>query len=168
MITSHEKDNILHVIYSSSIDEIPADLLSICDAYEGPIKGRVGCNFPMSFVREKKHTSAFLNQIQTPSTEYVIIYKKSDILTKQHELQHANYALQPVHRDAVLTLWNSLHPSCQQRIQGMLRKMGYPDHVLLDEFQAYYYTERTLFGKLDTIQRVDQSNRRHPPRAQSK
>lgn len=137
-----EKDGILHLMYETSISE---DILCLADAYEGHIKRRIGFNFPMSFVRTHfprhpllKHTTA----------EYVIVYKKKDKQTKLHELQHAKYYMDPSFKREVDHLWNELDPKSKKRIVELLTRMGYPEQVWVDEFQAYYYTEPSLFGKI--------------------
>jgi hypothetical protein len=134
-----EIDNrILHLVYEKDITEISEEILAMADAYEGHIKGRIGCNFPAQTT----------HPLFQPTTRYVIIYKKSDRLTKLHELQHARYYLDEGFRQEVQTLWDNIHPRSQKQILELLKRMGYPDHVLLDEFQAYYHTERSLFGKI--------------------
>lgn len=146
MIHFIERDQILHVMYEKSIEQVPSSILEICNRYEGAIQGRMGCNFPMSFVRNHLPQHTLLRTY--PTTVYVILYKKGDRLTKLHELQHARYHMDAAFRDQVQLLWKSIHPNSQAKILMLLRKMGYPEHVLLDEFQAYYYTEPTLFGKV--------------------
>ena len=140
-----EKDRVLHLTYKTSIDEIPDNILRIADAYEGHIKGRVGCNFPMSFVRSNYPSHHLLRH---STVEYIIIYKKKDRHTKLHELQHAKYHMDPTFRQKVDHLWNGLDSASKKRIVELLTRMGYPEHVWMDEFQAYYYTEPTLFGKI--------------------
>lgn len=129
---------ILHLVYEKEITEIPSEILAMADAYEGHIKGRIGCNFPVV-------TS---HPLFDHAIKYVIIYKKTDRLTKQHELQHARYYLDEGFRQEVLHLWNAIDPRSQTQILALLKRMGYPEHVLMDEFQAYYHTERSLFGKI--------------------
>jgi hypothetical protein len=140
-----EQDDVLHMIYTD-ISEISADLLSICDAYEGSLPKRIGFNLPMEFIRKTNPTHSLLKY----KAKYVIAYKKGDIVTKKHELQHAKFYLDEAYRNQVITLWNSFSTSFQQKITGCLQKMKYPDNprILLDEFQAYYFTEKPhFFGK---------------------
>jgi hypothetical protein len=80
----------------------------------------------------------------------MIAYKKGDIHTKQHELQHARFYLDPTYQQEVRQLWNSFSTSFQQSVTALLQKMKYPNdpYILLDEFQAYYFTEKPhFFGK---------------------
>jgi hypothetical protein len=138
--------NVLHAIYCDK--DIPGlefkHLDHIATMYEGAVKNRVGFNFPMTIVPKsspiKKYTAA-----------YVVVYKKGDIPTKKHELRHAMYFLDSNYKDSILSLWKSFSVATQSSIRSMLLKMNYPDNqdILLDEFQAYYFTEKSnFFGKL--------------------
>jgi hypothetical protein len=142
----HEHDRILHLIYQKALSDVPESILQICDRYEGAISGRIGCNFPMEFVQQHFPKHELLQK--HPRAVYVIVYKKGDSLTKKHELQHAYYYMNDSFRKQVQLLWKSIHPRSQTQIETLLKKMGYPEHVWMDEFQAYYYTEPSLFGKI--------------------
>jgi hypothetical protein len=147
------EDRIVHCVYKS-VDQIK-DLEKIADDYEGKISGRYGMNFPISIIHKSKYNcnSNIIKQIlkyteSVESADYVIVYKKGDYQTKMHELQHAKYYLDAKFRQNVKQLWDSLQDKYKSNVIFMLKKMGYPDHVLLDEFQAYYYTEKeNFFGK---------------------
>ena len=143
------KDRVLHVVYDSKVS-LPDDIEKIASFYEGHVAGRVGFNFPMKVVNEyksraKKDTcvSAYAEK-----ADYVIVYKKGDIITKKHELQHAKFFMDSSFQEEVALLWKRFSTRFQERATNMLKKMNYPDHVLLDEFQAYYFTESSnFFGK---------------------
>ena len=140
------RDNILHIIYNKK-EDIGKEIIEIANKYEGEMGNRIGFNFPVSFIKKNFPKSKLLSH----KAEYIIVYQKKDIQTKKHELQHAYYALNDCFRLEVLTLWNSFSPSYQQRIISLLFKMNYPNQmdILLDEFQAYYFTEKpNFFGKL--------------------
>jgi hypothetical protein len=136
-----EEKGVLHCIYKK-LQDIPQDLIKCADAYEGHIEGRIGFNLPIRF-------------LTTPITkigkkiEYIIVYKKGDILTKRHEMCHARYAMDATYREDVKRCWDSKTEAFRQRVKDMLKKMKYPerDEIILDEFQAYYFTEKGLFGK---------------------
>ena len=140
---------ILHIIYTSE-DKTSKDfqnLNQIANRYEGNISSRIGFNFPMNIVE----TSNFLRKYEA---DYIIVYKKGDILTKKHELLHAKYFLDKEYRVSIQILWDSISSSSQSSILAMLLKMKYPNDmtILLDEFQAYYYTEKKgFFGKMITV-----------------
>jgi hypothetical protein len=136
---------ILHLIYDDHRD-LPAEFCSACDAYEGSIKGRVGWNVPATMVKTHNPKSPLLKY----KAEYIIAYKKGDIQAKRHELQHARFYLDKDYQQEVRQLWNSFSASFQQSVTTLLQKMKYPNdpHILLDEFQAYYFTEKPhFFGK---------------------
>jgi len=139
------KDKILFVAYDD-IDEI-IELQPFADKYEGKISGRYGLNFPFHLMKSK-NLSKFISKILKYHAEYLIAYKKGDIVTKKHEMQHAKYYIDSEYRDSIKKLWDSFDSKYKSNVISMLGKMGYPEHVMLDEFQAYYYTEKTnFFGK---------------------
>lgn len=143
------KERVLHVVYDAK-NSLPDDIEKIASFYEGHVSGRVGFNFPMKAVNEyktraKKDTCV---SAYTEKADYVIVYKKGDIITKKHELQHAKFFMDSSFREEVVLLWKCFSARFQERATNMLKKMNYPDHVLLDEFQAYYFTEApNFFGK---------------------
>jgi hypothetical protein len=58
--------------------------------------------------------------------------------------------MDPVFQREVKELWESFSASFQKRTTQQLLKMNYPNNpdILLDEFQAYYFTEKpNFFGK---------------------
>lgn len=138
---------VLHIVYTDK-DKTSTDfqnLINTANRYEGNISSRIGFNFPMNIVEKS-------NSLRKYEADYIIVYKKGDILTKKHELRHAMYFLDKDYRLSVQTLWDSLSSSSQSSILAMLLKMKYPNDmtILLDEFQAYYYTEKKgFFGKLE-------------------
>jgi hypothetical protein len=139
-----EIDNILHVVYK---DNIPKEIINIADIYEGKIDNRIGINFPMNIVYKYKGD----NKIKKyEKCEYVIVYKKGDKLTKEHELMHAKYYMDNKYKEKVKKIWIEMEDKNKDKVKKMLKKMGYPDNedILIDEFQAYYYTEKAnFFGK---------------------
>lgn len=143
-MTYHIKDRVLHYIYTE-LSSIPRHIIDVCDAYEGAIKDRVGFNFPMSIVKKVDPKSPLL----AFQAEYVIAYRKGDILTKRHELQHAKYHLNREFREEVRALWDSSTKEFQQSVLDRLLQMKYPNDmaILLDEFQAYHFTERAFWEK---------------------
>lgn len=141
------KDRILHVVYDDK-HALPSDIEKIASLYEGHVSGRVGFNFPMKSVIEYKTRVNSCVLDYKDKADYVIVYKKGDIITKRHELQHAKFFMDPSFQKEVALLWSKFSTRFQDRATSMLKKMNYPDHVLLDEFQAYYFTESSnFFGK---------------------
>jgi len=133
---------VLHIIYRT-IHDINSTIYDIANVYEGSIPGRIGFNFPMRLVKELYPTS----DIAKYDADYVIVYKKGDIATKRHEIQHAKYDMDPTFQRDVQTLWDSLSTQMQEKVRSTLQRMNYPDRhpFLLDEFQAYYFTEKKNF-----------------------
>ena len=141
------KDRILHIVYDDK-HALPSDIEKIASFYEGHVTGRIGFNFPMKAVVECKTRVSTCVSTYKDKADYVIVYKKGDIVTKLHELQHAKFFMDLSFREEVALLWNNFSTRFQERATAMLKKMNYPDHVLLDEFQAYYFTESSnFFGK---------------------
>ena len=144
-MTFHVRERVLHFIYQH-LSDVPDFILTICDAYEGSVKGRVGFNFPMIIVQRIDPKSILLSY----QADYFIGYQQRDIMTKRHELQHAKYYMDSAFRCEVQTLWDSFSPTFQKRVYQQLLRMNYPNRpaILLDEFQAYYFTEKAnFFGK---------------------
>ncbi len=140
-----EKDRVLHIIYKN-ITKIPNDIIALCNKYEGNIKTRIGFNIPMSFIKKVEPCNIYTKY----NVDYIIVYKKGDILTKNHELQHAKFHMNKKYKEQVYSLWNSLTDKYKHNIIQLLKKMNYPDNedILIDEFQAYYFTEKkNFFGK---------------------
>lgn len=152
------KEGVLHGIYNTQKD-LPKEVLSLATVYEGEIPGRVGWNIPFSFLRcqEDVYSKSLINTYGKIA-EYLVVYSKNDIQTKKHELLHAKYAMDQNYRKKIHTLWESLIPDDKTRIRNVLCQLHYPDdpEIQLDEFQAYYYTERSSFFGLRSICKSDQ------------
>lgn len=140
-----EINNVLHVIYNESI---PDDITSIADIYEGKVPNRIGINFPMNIV-DKYDGYSKIKEFN--KCDYVIVYKKGDKLTKDHELMHAKYYMDNKYKENIKKMWSNMDNKYKERVKIMLKKMGYPEDnedILIDEFQAYFYTENpNFFGK---------------------
>jgi hypothetical protein len=140
---------ILHIVYTDK-DKTSNEfqtLNQIANRYEGNISSRIGFNFPMNIVEKS-------NMLRKYDVDYIIVYKKGDVLTKKHEIRHAMYFLDKEYRLSIQKLWSSLTSSSQLSIISILLKMKYPNDmkILLDEFQAYYYTEKKgFFGKINFL-----------------
>jgi hypothetical protein len=122
--------NVKELVFKSR-DEMSEKMESSACEYEGFVPGRNGYNFP------------------NKDGSYTIAYIKGDILTKMHELRHAMYFFDSKYRKEVEDLWSSF--SCEDRtvIEKFLAKCGYHKDMFLDEFQAYWFTEknpRKFFG----------------------
>ena len=91
--------------------------------------------------------SASASASAAAAVTYLIVYPAKDIQTKKHELLHARYAMDPTYRQQVMTLWKSLSLAHQTKVLRVLRDLQYPEReeLLVDEFQAYYFTEPSRF-----------------------
>jgi len=123
---------------------------------------RVGHNFEIEFMRRRvgrrcwvgsgrcgEKEFAFYEYVchHFPETEYVIGWKRGDDLTRRHELQHARFALDAEFRRETERMWVGLSVKQRDLITEFLLRCGYPLEVHLDEFQAYFHTERDgVFG----------------------
>ncbi len=141
------EDDVLHIAYTKSI---PDCVEKIADIYEGKVKNRIGINFPISVLNKWKG-KCFLNDY-IDKCKYVVVYKKGDKLTKAHELLHAKYYMDEKYKDDIKRKWQDMDKNSKDRVIKMLKKMGYPgdnEEIIIDEFQAYYYTEKdNFFGKI--------------------
>lgn len=128
--------------------------ISVC--VEGKTKvPRVGHNFPLTVLQDVVKRDCVEGRellcLLSKNVQYIVAYLAGDILTKNHELQHAKYFLDSEYRKSIATMWSKLDAKTRSHIEDFLRRLGYPEHVWLDEFQAYYMTEKpNFFGiKLD-------------------
>lgn len=143
MVEYQKKEKILHIIYKK-VEDIPKYIISLADEYEGKINNRIGFNFPIS-----KNSNKLIEKY--PDILYVIVYKKGDILTKIHEELHAKYYIDDEYKNKVKNIWDSLTKESKKKVFDMLEKMKYPkdEKILIDEFQAYFFSEKkNFFGKL--------------------
>ncbi len=129
--------------------------------YEGATSTtRQGINFPREIwekwykaVPAKERTAVHKQLDQAlkgdPGIRYIIAYRQGDVQTRKHELQHAKYSLDTEYKARADALWAKLTEDQRKVISAFLNRLGYPPHVHLDEFQAYYSTEakpETFFG----------------------
>lgn len=116
---------------------------------------RIGHNFPMSKLIEysrckgQRSTTDIISCLvmsgASVETKYIIAYLDGDVLTKRHELQHAKFYKDHAFRANVKNIWSMMDGRKRQHIEGFLKRMGYPEDVWIDEFQAYYLTEKPNF-----------------------
>lgn len=118
------KIELLKELVFTNIDEMSKQLEKRASEYEGYVPRRTGYNFP--------------NKDGT----YTIAYIKGDYLTKMHERRHAMYYLNSDYRKYINELWSSLDPAVKRDIEKFLKRCGYKDSVIIDEFQAYAFTEK--------------------------
>ena len=164
-------EGVFHITYQTPSD-LPPTLLQLADDYEGVIPHRVGWNLPLTSSARRTLSTLFpalapalslssasasvaaslAASVAAPApaaaaVTYLIVYPAKDIQTKKHELLHARYAMDPTYRQQVMTLWKSLSLAHQTKVLRVLRDLQYPEQeeLLVDEFQAYYFTEPSRF-----------------------
>jgi hypothetical protein len=117
---------------------------------------RVGHNFSVNdfqrYIKFNRNVSKETNELMkhikiSPNVKYIISFIKGDVHTKNHELQHAKYYCDEKYRQYVNGLWDNMDAKKRAYIVQFLEKLGYSNEVIVDEFQAYYMTEkRNFFG----------------------
>ncbi len=112
------------------------DVLS--NAYEGVIPNREGHNFPSSFITKSHILYRYKDQCK-----YVIgVYNGKSIA---HELLHAKYFIDTEYKEQILQEWSTMEPHKRNYIISFLKRLGYSDSVIIDEYQAYRYSEAPNF-----------------------
>lgn len=133
---------ILIAHFQGNKEEMNRVLDPISNQYEGPLKHREGHNFPSVHI-PKEHSFAKYK----PMCEYVIGCYNSQSIS--HELLHAKFYMDAIYREKILLEWQGLEEKYRTVITTFLKKLGYSDKVLIDEYQAYRYTEaHNFFGIL--------------------
>jgi hypothetical protein len=114
---------------------------------------RIGHNFSIenfwkyvsSLKVHTKEIKEIIDVVKKQQVKYIIAYISGDIQTKKHELQHAKFHIDEHYRLSIYDKWNNLDKKTQNHIISFLKRLGYPDEVIIDEFQAYYMTEKHNF-----------------------
>ncbi len=135
------RGQVLIVNFKGNKDEMNKILNPISDKYEGSIKNREGHNFNSDYIPDKGHE---LSKYKSKCKYVIGIYNLNSI---KHELLHAKFALDEDYRNQIIREWNRLPNETRDHITKFLKKIGYGDNVIIDEYQAYRYTEpRNFFG----------------------
>ena len=91
-----------------------------------------GYNFPASFVEK---SDVIYDFVKKNKIEYVIgIYSGKSF---QHEKLHAKYFLDDEYKKKIDKEWEELDETKRNKIITFLKKLGYCDKVIIDEYQAY-------------------------------
>lgn len=132
------KDQILIARFKSK-DYMNQILDPLSNAYEGPLVNRQGHNFPSTFIPEKSH---LLSSHKSKCSYVIGMFNSSGMA---HELLHAKYFMDSVYRESINKEWAELPYAQRVHITQFLKSMGYSDQVIIDEYQAYRYTEPANF-----------------------
>jgi hypothetical protein len=112
----------------------------ISNRYEGELKNREGHNFPSDFVMSTDEIHKF---VKDNNIKYIIgVHNTTSI---RHEELHAKYFLDDEYKKKILKEWDDMDHKKKDHITTFLRKLGYSDKVIVDEYQAYRYSEKPNF-----------------------
>ena len=133
------QNDILIVNFKGNKAKMNEFLDPISNLYEGSLgSAREGHNFPSSIIPPTHPLASYKGKCR-----YVIgIYSTRSL---NHERMHAKFYLDADYRAKVREEWSSLSLKTQSLITEFLKKLGYPEKVHLDEFQAYRATEAENF-----------------------
>lgn len=132
------KDTVLIVHFKGNKNKMNEVLDCISDAYEGAIRGREGHNFPAEYIPANHILAPFRNKCK-----YVIgVYNSKSIA---HELLHAKYYTDAAYAAQINCEWLGLAVEVRDYLTRFLKRLGYGDKVIIDEYQAYRYSEAPNF-----------------------
>jgi hypothetical protein len=133
-------DNRLLIIRFNEKSLMNNTLSNISQRYEGLLLNAEGYNFPASYVTKSDKIYQF---VKSNKIQYIIgVYNFKSI---QHEKLHAKYYLDENYKNKIDNEWHQLDETIRNQIIIFLKKLGYCDKVLIDEYQAYRYTEKNNF-----------------------
>lgn len=133
------KDDILILHFNGNKQMMNEILDPISNNYEGIIKNREGHNFPSIFIPNNNN---FISKYRSLCKYVIGIYNNKSI---QHELLHAKYYMDNDYRSKINKEWIELNEKTKEYLTRFLKKLGYSDNVIIDEYQAYRYTESPNF-----------------------
>lgn len=135
-ITINNDVLILH--FKGNKEKMNEILDPISNIYEGKIINREGHNFPSSLIPKSHILFKYKEQCK-----YVVgIFHHNSL---QHELLHAKFYMDMNYKSRIIEEWNNLDPDVKEHIYKFLKSMGYSDKVIIDEYQAYRYSEKPNF-----------------------
>ena len=117
----------------TTTSSILAHLLYQCNEKVTAFIGGISENYQSNFIQNGK----LFNTEISIKHEYCICYvNKRDV---PHEILHAIYFKHEKYRHLVKTLYENLENNL--KIYKILNELRYPDNVIIDEFQAYLFSE---------------------------
>lgn len=138
------KNDILIIHFKGNKQKMNEILDPISNVYEGTIINREGHNFPSSLIPKTHILFKYRSQCK-----YVVgIFHHNSL---QHELLHAKYYIEEAYRKKIIDEWSNLRPDIRKHIYKFLKSMGYSDEVIIDEYQAYRYSEKDNFFGIKII-----------------
>ena len=121
-------------------DKMNIILDKISNRYEGELKNREGHNFPATSVIKTDEIYKFV--IENKIKYVIAVYNAKSI---KHEELHAKFYLDNDYRNKIQKEWDSMDSKKREYITTFLKKLGYSDKVIIDEYQAYRYSEKPNF-----------------------
>jgi hypothetical protein len=135
-----KSDNRILVIRFSSKDKMNLILDKVSNRYEGELKNREGHNFPYDSVIK---TDEIYKYVKDNNIKYIIaVYNAKSI---KHEELHAKYYLDDEYKKKIQKEWDEMDFKKREYIIQFLKRLGYSEKVIIDEYQAYRYTEKSNF-----------------------
>jgi hypothetical protein len=132
------KEGILILNFKGNKQKMNCLLDPISNLYEGAMRNREGHNFPAKYIPAGHPLQSYRDKC----VYVVAVYNTKSL---NHELRHARYYVDGDYREEIEKEWRGLEERTKQKITSFLKKCGYSDKVLLDEYQAYKYTEKSNF-----------------------
>jgi len=136
----NKRDSRILMIRFRNKKEMNERLDEISNRYEGKIENREGHNFPVEYILS---SDKLYEYIRENKIRYVIgVYNSKSI---RHEELHARYYLDKEYRDKIKREWEEMDDRMRENIEKFLIKLGYSERVMVDEYQAYRYSEKDNF-----------------------
>jgi len=133
-------DNRLLILRFADKTTMNNALSKISQRYEQMEAVAEGYNFPAVFVEKNDE---IYNFVKKNKIEYIIgVYSGKSI---QHERLHAKYYLDAEYKKKIDDEWEEMDAKKRGKIKDFLKRLGYCDKVIVDEYQAYRYSEKSNF-----------------------
>jgi len=135
-----KEDNRLLILRFADRKTMNNALSKISQRYEQMEAVAEGYNFPAEVVEK---TDEIYDFVKKNKIEYIIgVYSGKSI---QHERLHAKYYLDEEYKKKIDDEWAEMDVKKREKIADFLKRLGYCDKVIVDEYQAYRYSEKSNF-----------------------
>jgi len=132
-------ENKILIIRFKTKDYMNEILDPLSNQYEGKLTNRQGHNFPSDFIPNESH---ILSPYKSKCAYVIGMYNAEGMA---HELLHAKFYMDLTYRNKINKEWVELSDKHRTHITRFLKSMGYADKVIIDEYQAYRYSESANF-----------------------
>lgn len=135
-----KEDNRLLILRFADRKTMNNALSKISQRYEQMEAVAEGYNFPAEVVEK---TDEIYDFVKKNKIAYIIgVYSGKSI---QHERLHAKYYLDEEYKKKIDDEWSEMDVKKREKISDFLKRLGYCDKVIVDEYQAYRYSEKSNF-----------------------